>query len=163
LGGLGADTLTLSVTGSNLSVVLNGTAYAYALSGTPLVHARTHAGDDTTTIASTLSTTPVTVNGGDGQDTLVGPNLTSYWPISATNGGKVRNVSFTGMEDLTAGSGADTFKFSGTGNITGALSGGGGADQLNFALLTDSGAGGRAVTVNLQTGVATRADGLNLI
>jgi hypothetical protein len=162
-GGLGNDTLTLSVTGSNLSVVLNGTAYSYAVSDTQLVHARTHAGDDTITIASSLSTIPVTINGGDGLDTLAGPNVTNAWTISATNGGRVGKVNFTGIENLTGGSGADTFKFNGTGNITGALSGGGGADQLNFALLTDSGAGGRAVTLNLQTGVATRADGLNLI
>jgi hypothetical protein len=258
-GGLDKDTLTLSVTGSTLSVILNGTTYAYAVSDTDLVHARTLAGDDTvnvlstalslpatiylgsgndtvnlgngsntinaiqgplvfdggagtdllnindqgntasrsftvtstsisrsatasktygnlegitihagsgndtTTIVSTLSTTPVTINGGNGLDTLVGPNVTNSWTISSGNGGKVGHVSFTGMENLTGGSGADTFKFSGTGNVTGALSGGGGADQLNFALLTDSGAGGRAITLNLQTGVATRADGLNLI
>jgi hypothetical protein len=258
-GGLVNDTLTLSVTGSNLSVVLNGTTYSYAVSDTALVQAWTHAGNDTVnvlstalnvpvttylgsgnetvnvgdasntlngiqgplvldggggtdqllindqgntvgqsftvtsisisrsgtasisytslkgitinagsgndtaTIVSTPSTTPVTINGGAGLDTLVGPNLPDFWTISSANGGKVRNVSFTGMENLTGGTGADIFQFSGTGNLTGSLSGGGGGDQLDFSLLTDSGANGRAVTVNLQTGVATRADGLNLI
>src|SRR5262249_4183079 len=100
-GGLDKDTLTLSVSGSNLSVILSGTAYSYTLSDTQLVHARTHAGDDTTTITSTLSTIPVTINGGDGLDTLVGPNVTNAWTISSANAGKVRNVSFTGMENLT--------------------------------------------------------------
>jgi hypothetical protein len=131
-GGLDNDTLTLSVSGSNLSIILNGTSYSYAVSNTSLIHARTHAGDDTITIASTMSTTPVTINGGDGRDTLVGPNLTNAWTISSPNSGKVRNVSFTGMENLTGGTGADTFKFNGTGNVAGALSGGGGVDQLNF-------------------------------
>jgi hypothetical protein len=38
-GGLDKDTLTLSVSGTTLSVILNGTSYSYALSDTDRVHA----------------------------------------------------------------------------------------------------------------------------
>ncbi len=101
-------------------------------------------GADTITIQSAPAAT-ATVNGGGGSDTLVGPDLTNSWNITASNAGNITGVlsSFIGIANLTGGTGADTFNFSDTFGVTGAIDGGAGADTLNYAAYTT------AVVVNL--------------
>src|SRR5262249_639120 len=67
------------VTGTTLSVILNGTSYSYALSDTQLVHARTHAGDDTVKVVSTALSIPVTAYVGTGNDVItISPTAHSF-------------------------------------------------------------------------------------
>ncbi len=109
--------------------------------------------NDTCDIESTSAYTPVTVTGGSGNDTLVGPNLTNSWNITGTNAGNVAGVAFTAFPNLTGGTGMDIFKFSAGQGVTGAINGGGGGDWLDYASYTT------AVSVNLATGNATGVSG----
>jgi hypothetical protein len=118
-------------------------------------------------------TTPVTVNlatgqatgiggsfanitkviGGAASNTLIGPNTTSTWTITAANAGTVGNVSFDKIANLTGGTGLDVFVFGNGAGITGAINGNGGGDWLDYSAYTT------AVTVNLATGTATGVGG----
>ncbi|MFO0877986.1 MAG: M10 family metallopeptidase C-terminal domain-containing protein [Gemmataceae bacterium] len=84
-------------------------------------------------------TMPVTVTGGAGTDTLVGPNTTNAWTVGApaststvaVTGGST--INFTQMNNLTGGSGADTFTLSGATALS-TINGGAGTDTLNMAV-----------------------------
>ena len=65
----------------------------------------------------------------------------------------VGSFTFSGVENLTGGTAADTFKFT-TGSVSGKIDGAGGTDTLDY-----SGDGGVAATVNLATIAATRTGG----
>jgi hypothetical protein len=86
-------------------------------------------------------------------DTLIGPNAAETWTINGTNSGTVAGVTFSGIESLTGGSGNDTFIFSGSGNVTGSVNGGGGTNTIDVSGYTG------ASTVNLQTRTATPIGG----
>jgi hypothetical protein len=64
-------------------------------------------------------------------DTLTGNDITSTWAINAANAGSLTDANganaFTGVENLTGGTGNDSFTLSVTGNISGTITGGGGA------------------------------------
>src|SRR6185436_828977 len=88
-----------------------------------------------------------TFTGDDTADTLLGTAGATTWTINATNSGSLSTgQSFTGIPNLTGGGAADSFVFTGTGNITGALDGGGG-NSVNIAAVTAG-----ANTIDLQAG-----------
>src|ERR1019366_10204547 len=62
-----------------------------------------------------------------GANTLTGPNLANTWSITASNTGSVAGVNFVGVQNLTGGTNTDSFTLSGTGNISGTITGGGAA------------------------------------
>ena len=72
-----------------------------------------------------------TISGGVGADALFGNNLNSTWAINAPNAGTLTDANganaFTGIENVTGGTGNDAFTLSGAGSISGTISGGGGA------------------------------------
>jgi hypothetical protein len=91
-------------------------------------------GNNVVTIASTASTTPVTVNGNGGIDTLVGPNLNNIWFITGSNQGTLGNVTFSSVENLTGGTASDVFAFySAAGTLSGLVNGGGGSNSLDYS------------------------------
>ena len=70
------------------------------------------------------------INGGVGTDSLTANNTPNSWNILSANGGNVDGVfAFSNIENLTGGSGADTFILN-TGSISGAIDGGAGGDSL---------------------------------
>jgi Ca2+-binding RTX toxin-like protein len=107
------------------------------------------AGDDTIKVGAL--TLPVALNGGDGNDTfqltgapvagstidggtgtntVVAPNATNAWTISALNTGTVDGASFVNVQNLTGNTGNDTFTFGPAGSMSGLITGGGGSDQI---------------------------------
>jgi CSLREA domain-containing protein len=90
-------------------------------------------------------------------DTLVGPDADTNWTVSSAGGGKAGTFSFSGVENLVGGAGVDVFKFSSSGSIAGTLDGG--AAPLHKGNWLDYSGLAAAVTVNLQTGSATKAAG----
>jgi Ca2+-binding RTX toxin-like protein len=109
------------------------------------------------------------LRGLEGPDTLTGHNTLNTWTVTGTDAGDVNGrVSFSGMENLSGGSLADTFTFQ-AGRLTGSVLGGVGDDAFVLAGGTVGGAldGGdhrdtvdysaftTAVTVNLRTNLAT--------
>jgi Ca2+-binding RTX toxin-like protein len=92
--------------------------------------------------------------GSSATDTLIGPNATTTWTISRANAGSVGALGFSSFEDLTGGTGNDTFRFTATGSLSGSIVGGGGTtNKLDYSA-TSAG-----VTVNLQAGTATLIGG----
>ncbi|HZU38327.1 MAG TPA: hypothetical protein VFA18_20550, partial [Gemmataceae bacterium] len=90
-------------------------------------------------------------------DKLIGLDTGITWTISSANAGKAGSISFSKFENLVGGSGVDVFKFSGAGSLSGSIDGGTAplhqGNWLDYSSLTS------AVTVNLQTGVASMVAG----
>ena len=152
-GGTGADAFKFT-TGSVTGKIDGGT-------GTDTLD---YSGDGGAAVTVNLATSTTTKTGGFANiekivgssstaDTLIGANAANTWTISAANGGTVGAFTFSAIENLTGGTGADAFKFT-TGSVSGKIDGGAGTDTLDY-----SGDGGVAVTVNLATGTATKTGG----
>jgi hypothetical protein len=88
------------------------------------------AGNDTFTVlaGATLSSN---LNGGGGSNTLVGPNTTCTWSIFSNNeGALVSALLFSSIQNLTGGTGSNTFNLDAGGSLSGTLTGGGGTNTL---------------------------------
>jgi Ca2+-binding RTX toxin-like protein len=131
-GGFGTNTLNFSGYGSAVTVNLQ-TKTAPGMAGF-------------TNIASVIGSAATT-------DTLIGPDSGVTWQLTGANSGRAGGTSFQAFENLTGGSGVDTFKISPGGTLSGVLNGGGNGDWLDYSLFTTG------VTVNLATGQATNLTG----
>ncbi|MCH8042464.1 MAG: fibronectin type III domain-containing protein [Planctomycetes bacterium] len=120
----------------------SGTAMGGGMAGVPLtigmvaaditsIQVNMETNNDSVTVAS--SDDPLGFDGGDGDDTLIGPDAASTWAINAANGGNLAGsvtVSFSDVENVTGGTGTDDFTFANAGSLTGAVDGGAGTDTL---------------------------------
>lgn len=71
-----------------------------------------------------------TINGGAGIDSLTANNAANNWNILSADGGTVDSVfGFSSIENLTGGSGTDTFTLN-SGSVSGIVNGGAGNDSL---------------------------------
>jgi Ca2+-binding RTX toxin-like protein len=140
-GGAGTDTMTLNDQTDPWAFTWTITSSTVAQSGDALITYGTLEGLTINggtwgvpyTVQSTAASTPVTIYGGSGSDTLIGPNLINTWNVTGTNQGAVGNVTFTSMDSLTGGSSNDVFVFgSGASRITGVVNGGGGVNTLSY-------------------------------
>jgi len=161
-GGPGTETLNVNDQGS-------AAGHTYAVTTTMLIRSGAagitydslkslvlngSSGKDTLTVGTPAPAVPVSYHGGGGSNTLVGPNSTNTWTITGTNAGQVGNVTFTVVQNLTGGTGDDTFVFNSGLGVTGRISGGGGSDTLDYSpYLT-------GVKVNLVAGTATGTGGI---
>ena len=157
-GGTAADTFKFTSAGS-VSGKINGGGGTNTLdySADGGVAATVNLATGAATKTGGLSSITKLVGSSSTADTLVGPNAANTWTISGINSGTVGTFTFSAVENLTGGTGNDTFKFT-AGSVTGKINGGGGTNTLDY-----SGDGGVAVTVNLATGAATRTGGFSNI
>jgi hypothetical protein len=94
---------------------------------------------------------------------LNGPNIAATWRITGVNAGTLSAstlssaVSFSGFQNLTGGSGTDSFIINDGQGVSGVIDGGGGGDWLDESAYT------KAVTVNLAAGQATGTSGVKNI
>jgi Ca2+-binding RTX toxin-like protein len=115
-GTTAADTIALTVSGSNIVVrINNGTAQNFAASAVKAVRVSGLAGNDRVTVAPGIR--GATLSGGDGNDTLTG----------GSNNDTINGDA--GNDSLLGGNGNDTL-VGGTGNDT--LSGQGGFDAADY-------------------------------
>jgi hypothetical protein len=116
-------------------------------------------GNDAVSVSSAPPAgTAVTLDGGGGSNTLVGPNITNTWTVSAPNAGSLDGIGFTSFQNLVGGTGVDTFKFGPKGQVSSINGGGapaGQGDWLNYSAFPST----SPVTVNLATGSATGVAG----
>ena len=156
----GTDTIIVNGTTSADSFVVNNQTVTF--NGIAISETNVQAwtlnglgGNDTLTIASTPSAVPLTFNGGgDSGDTLIGPSEDSTWNITSASGGSLGNLTWSGVANLTGGSGNNTFAFQSGGSVSGVIDGGEGTNTLDY-----SGNGGAAITVNLATATAPNIQG----
>ncbi len=127
-GGSGVDafTLTAAVTGT-----INGGAGddTFAVNGVNVGSLDGGADSDRVTLGP--GATAGTLTGGAGgadNDTLEAVANPNAWSVTATDAGTLNGVAFSEFENLTGGSGADTFAL--TAAITGTVAGGSGNDTL---------------------------------
>jgi hypothetical protein len=73
------------------------------------------------------------IDGGGGNDTMVGANNANIWRITGDNTGDVDGLDFTSVENLTGGSSDDRFRFIRNRRISGNVAGGLGSDWLDYS------------------------------
>ena len=86
------------------------------------------------------------LTGGAGTDTLTGDNNGNTFSLTGGNNGQLADSAgtaliengFTGIENLTGGTGNDRFAFAAAGSLSGSISGGAGTDHLDYSARTDS-------------------------
>ncbi|NJK92563.1 MAG: hypothetical protein HC904_12485 [Blastochloris sp.] len=94
------------------------------------------------------------IGSGSTLDLVTGLNAASTWDVTGLNAFTVAGINYSGFENITGGSAADTFNFQSLGALSGSLNGGTGATNLlSYSSRTT------VVSVNLQTGAATSIAG----
>ncbi|MGB8166719.1 MAG: LEPR-XLL domain-containing protein, partial [Chthoniobacteraceae bacterium] len=120
--------------------VVTGTeeTYGNATQGVTSIAADGKKGNDTFDLSALSTTTPVTITGGEGTNTIVAPGTTHVWNITAAGAGTVGQVTFTGVTNLTGGSGDDSYNFTGAGQLGSFFldETAGGTDTVNLAAST---------------------------
>jgi hypothetical protein len=91
-------------------------------------------GSNTFTVQSAPPRVALSIDGGAGSNTLVGPDAASVWQIAGNNAGALPGgVTFSSFQNLTGGSGNDTFQIGAMGLLSGTINGGGGVNALDFS------------------------------
>jgi uncharacterized repeat protein (TIGR01451 family) len=161
VGTSGADTGALLATTPNTTMQMNGVS-GFTLT-TELINFDIQLQGDNDLFTLGQTGIPTILDGGTGNDTLIGTNVAQTWNITGTNSGNIPGAtsSFVNVESLRGGSDADLFDFGAAGNLALNLDGGLGLDTLNntaipAATVTPTGPG----TLDGQTGTATGIGGI---
>jgi hypothetical protein len=102
-----------------------------------------------------VSASPIVTIAAQGVGNLLrGPIQDTVWTITTLNGGTLGPLRFSGIQNLTGGTGLNVFVFDAGASVSGRIDGGPGGDNwLDYAAYA------APVTVNLQTNFATGAGG----
>ncbi|MBO52795.1 MAG: hypothetical protein CMJ69_18675, partial [Planctomycetaceae bacterium] len=133
-GGGGTDTLT-QADGTNTWTIssTNGGSVDDLNAFSDIENLTGGSGPDTFNIASLVGLAG-TIDGGGDSDTITQADDSNTWTISSANAGDVTDIGdFTSVENLTGGTGADTFNIGSTGSLSGDIDGGGGSDTVSQA------------------------------
>jgi hypothetical protein len=162
---LGNGQLVLDDAGNGTARAFTVTATTVAWGGPALTYAglgrltiSSGSGGNTFTVLTTAAATPVTLAGGGNRDTLAGANGGNLFVLAGSNAGTLSgnaygtSIVFSGVGNLSAGSGDDYFTFTDGAALSGNLVGD--AATLDYRAYTTS------VVVDLQTGFATGVVGL---
>ncbi|HYH63157.1 MAG TPA: VCBS repeat-containing protein [Urbifossiella sp.] len=113
--------------------------------------------DNETFIIDPAVSKVVSVNGGFGTDSVIGPAAATLWTINGVGRGTGdtagTDFDFQNVENVLGNAGADTFVFTGTGSLAGGVDGRGGLDTLDFSQ--------RAATAIQLLGASTTAGGVD--
>ncbi len=161
-----ADNVTLRLKSGDPThtEVLSGSTVvgSFANSAFSKINVALGGGNDKLTLdASNGSPVPsggIRYDGGAGTNTLLGPNTNNTWSVTATNAGNLNtNSTFVNVQNLTGGSGSDSFVLNNTFGVTGLVDGGSGSNTLDYSHYTT------AVSVNLSKGTATKTGSITRI
>src|SRR5262249_43225266 len=76
----------------------------------------------------------LTIDGGNGSNTLQGPDAANTWQITGPNAGTLdARLSYSSVQNLTGGAAGDTFAFQNGGRLSGKIDGGGGVNALDYS------------------------------
>jgi Ca2+-binding RTX toxin-like protein len=90
-------------------------------------------------------------------DKIIGLDTGSSFKLTGDNSGTVDGKNFKAFENLTGGSGNDSFAFSGNATLSGSIDGGAGSNTLDYSSYNS------AVTFNLLTSSSTGLNGFSNI
>ena len=129
-GGDGIDTLFGTdqanlwiVSGANAGTLNGSTSFAG-------VENLTGRGDADAFTFGLLGSISAQLDGGNGADTLTGPNADTVWTLSAEGAGLLNDNRFVAIESVTGGSSDDAFTVQFTGPTRAVIAGGSGSDTL---------------------------------
>jgi uncharacterized repeat protein (TIGR01451 family) len=128
-------------------------------------------GDDVFTIGQLVNAgVNVTLDGGSGNDTLIGTNVAETFNIIGAGSGNIPGAvsNFVNVESLRGGTADDSFLFNSAGSVAGSIDGGLGNDTLdNTAIpghtVTPTGPGTLDGFKGTATGVGTTFDNINIV
>ncbi|MEP7334545.1 MAG: hypothetical protein ABI717_02080, partial [Actinomycetota bacterium] len=164
------ETHTISLTGDGDELVLtvDGVSTSRSAASVTAISVTGGGQADTFAVGSGI-TVPITLDGGDGEDTLAGPGGDQTWTITGAGAGTVGSVSFSGMENLNGAAGnEDTFVLEPGASVGGTLAGGdGGFDSLvlegDYASPRFTATGPQSGWIDLGGGTLVYYDGLEPI
>jgi hypothetical protein len=110
-------------------------------------------GNDRFTVASPLPATGISIDGGAGTNTLVGPNTANTWSITGPNAGTLGPIAFANFQNLAGGSSTDSFFFHTGGSLSGSIDGQGGSNTLDYSAYSGN------LKTNLPLGMSTGVAG----
>jgi hypothetical protein len=156
-GNAGVDTLVVNDQNNSAAQtyslgagVINRSGVAISFASMSTVTLNGGSGGNQFNVQSTLAGATLALNGGSGTNTLVGPNVATTWNLSGSNAGTFSGgVSFSNFQNLTGGTGDDTFAFANGAGVSGTIDGGGGSNLLDYSPYATP------VTVDLSANSAT--------
>jgi hypothetical protein len=125
-GGSGTDTLTGPGTGQTWTLTGGDTGNVTGAAFSGMEDLVGGTADDVFRLADSFGGS---INGGGGNDTLLGANADSEFSITGANSGVVGDATFSSVLNLHGGTQADLFRFSASGTLSGTVDGGGGSDD----------------------------------
>ena len=152
-GGPGNDTFAFQGGGVSGNIDGDGGANTFDYSGVAGPVSVNLTNHTATGVGGTFSNISNFVGSPSTADTFTGPTGNNTWSISGTNSGSVAGNTFSSFENLTGGTGNDTFAFQPGGSVSGNIDGGAGTNTLDYSALAGP------VTVNLQTRTASEIGG----
>ncbi|MFA6502480.1 MAG: hypothetical protein WCT85_06795, partial [Parachlamydiales bacterium] len=154
--GLGINQLNMKAGAGTVDTVNGGGTDSYSLVGGTINNLYAGDGDDTFTMAGT--NIGDLLDGGNGNNTLIIPSGINTWNITSINHGNIDSsqagtFDFDQIQNLTGGTGADTFNIADGITLTGSINGGsGGTNTINYQYTTP-------ITVTLSSYTATGVSG----
>lgn len=169
VGGGGDDTLVGDDDGNTFTVFGVGLGSMGAKTGdwSEIENLTGGIGDDVFTFVNTGSIAG-NVDGGDANDSLTGDSDGNAFTVDGANAGTLPGKiggTFTNVENLNGGAGADTFLVAATGTLSGNVSGSGGSDTFTFdntesvAGNANGGAGDDTFNINVASAVTGDVNG----
>lgn len=146
-----AITVSTTITG-NIGQVGSGTLNLNALISNGTVNINGGSNNDSFAYSNAAQT--ATFNGGGGTNTLTARNATNTWNVTSSNGGTLESITFSNMQNLTGGTGNDTFVFSNGIGVSGQVNGGSGTNTLDYNAFTT------AATITYTTSTSGTASNL---
>ena len=121
-----ADSVVITQTGTSadggviINLTLNGALASYgdSAAGVKSLTIQGLAGDDQFKLNSSIGAT-LSIDGGEGLDTLSAANMANTWALTAVGAGNVNGGAFTGFENLIGGNAGDVFKINAGSGLSG--------------------------------------------
>jgi uncharacterized repeat protein (TIGR01451 family) len=169
LVGTGVNDVGSVLAGDPITMIMNGETAFTALAQLLNFDIQLGAGDDTLTLGATGIPTVLDMGAGT-NDLLNGPNVAIPYNVTGANSGTAVGAAntFTGLENIVAGTAADSFVFSAAGTIGGSINGNLGVDTLDVsavpaAVVNVTGPGTLDGVMGTATAIGAGFDNINII
>ena len=136
MSGDAAHAVGVAADGSNIVVTIDGVAGSKPIASVASLFVTTGGGADVFAVDASLATAglAVTLDGGAGDDTLLGPRADTTWTVSGAGIGSIGAVAFAAFEHLVGAADTnDTFDVGSAGSVSSVDGGAGGYDVLDVS------------------------------